>query len=173
MNEVEIHFVRDSDLHHEVGIDEGLVGASVDGSDSDVLDGVAPLNEHVAIAKPQVRVGEQLLVDAGLDAFSEERPVGKDKGRAPVGLQEAHEQNQEEVRGLPGAEGRLHVLLAYVLDRAGQEAAGLLPEPGERGGAVLLEPGERGGSSGDGRGRRERYAGQRARCRSSGRRPSR
>ncbi len=48
---------------------------------------------------------EQFFLDAGLDAFAEQRAVGQDDGGAAAVLQQVHDQHQEQVGGFRGAEG--------------------------------------------------------------------
>ena len=52
----------------------------------------------------QVALAQELLLDAGLHAFAEERAVGQDESGAAAGFEHAHDEDEEEVGGLAGAE---------------------------------------------------------------------
>ena len=51
----------------------------------------------------QVALGEEGFLDAGFDAFAEEGAVGQHEAGAAAGLQDLHEEHEEEVGGLAGA----------------------------------------------------------------------
>jgi len=63
----------------------------------------------------QVELSEELLLDAGLDAFAKECAVGEDHSRSTIGLEQLHDQHQEEVRRFPRPEGRRKIVLDTVL----------------------------------------------------------
>jgi len=73
----------------EVGLDAG-VGSK---------DAIGQADDGVEVA-----VGEELFLDAGLHAFSEEGAIGQDESGAATGLEELHDEDEEEVGGLAGAE---------------------------------------------------------------------
>jgi hypothetical protein len=52
----------------------------------------------------KIALGEEGLLDAGLYAFAEEGAVGQHESGAATGLEDLHEQDEEEVGGLAGAE---------------------------------------------------------------------
>ena len=67
---------------------------------------------------------EQLFLDAGLDAFAEERAVGQHQAGAAAGLEQLHEQHEEQVGGLAGAELGGEVGLDAVLLHAAEGRVG-------------------------------------------------
>ena len=73
----------------EVGADAGV----------GIEDAVGQADDGVEVA-----LGEEGFLDAGLDAFAEERAVGQHESGAAAGLEDLHEEHEEEVGGLAGAE---------------------------------------------------------------------
>ena len=67
---------------------------------------------------------EQRFLDAGLDAFAEEGAVGQHEAGAAAGLEELHEEHEEEVGGLAGAELGGEVGLDAVLLHAAEGRVG-------------------------------------------------
>ena len=84
----------------EIGADAG-VGAE---------DAVGEADDGVEVA-----LGEEFFLDAGLDAFAEERAVGEDDGGAPAGSQQPHDERQEKIGGLAGLELLREIALNTVL----------------------------------------------------------
>ena len=64
-----------------------------------IEDAVWQSNDRVEVA-----LGEERFLDAGLDAFAEERAVGQHEPGAAAGLEDLHEEHEEQIGGLPGAE---------------------------------------------------------------------
>ena len=52
----------------------------------------------------QVALFQQMFLEAGLDAFAEQRAVGQHDGGAATGFEQADEQRQKQVGGFLGAE---------------------------------------------------------------------
>ncbi len=72
----------------------------------------------------KVALGEQLLLDAGLDAFAEESAIGQDQPGPAAGLEELHDEHEEQVGGLAGAEIGREVRLDAVLLHAAEGRVG-------------------------------------------------
>ena len=72
----------------------------------------------------QVTLGEQRFLDAGLNAFTEERAVGQHQPGAAARLEDLHEQHEKEVGGLAGAELGGKVGLDAVLLHAAEGRVG-------------------------------------------------
>ena len=73
----------------EVGPDAGI----------GVEDAVGEADDGVEVA-----LGEEGFLDAGLDPLAEEGAVGQDESGAAAGLEELHDEDEEEVGGFAGAE---------------------------------------------------------------------
>ncbi len=96
----------------EVGADAGV----------GIEDAVGQADDGVQIA-----LGEQGFLDAGFDAFAEERAIRQHESGAAAGLEDLHEEHEEEVGGLAGAElggvvGLDAVLLHATERRVGDDA---------------------------------------------------
>ncbi len=88
----------------EVGADAGV----------GIEDAVRQADDGVEVA-----LGEEGFLDAGLDAFAEEGAVGQHESGAAAGLEDLHQEHEEEVGGLAGAElGRVVGLDAVLLHAA-------------------------------------------------------
>ncbi len=72
----------------------------------------------------QVAGLQQLLLDARLDAFAEQRAVGQHQRGAAAVLQQVHDQHEEEVGGFAGAEGGGEVVLDAVFFHAAEGRVG-------------------------------------------------
>ena len=72
----------------------------------------------------QVALGEEGFLDARLDAFAEEGAVGQHEAGAAAGLEDLHEEHEEEVGGLAGAELGGEVGLDAVLLHAAEGRVG-------------------------------------------------
>jgi hypothetical protein len=91
----------------------------------------------------QVALGEQGFLDAGLDAFAEEGAVGQHESGAAAGLEDLHQQHEEEVGGLAGAElggvvGLDAVLLHAAEGRVGDDDVHALLRPQSRRGRARV-----------------------------------
>jgi len=71
----------------------------VGGDGGGVEDGLREADDGVEVA-----VGEELFLDAGFDAFAKEGAIGQGESGAATGLEDLHDEDEEEVGGLAGAE---------------------------------------------------------------------
>ena len=93
----------------EVGSDGGVGGEDAVGQADDGV---------------EVELFEELFLDAGLNALAEERAIREDQPGPAAGLEEAHEQDQEEVGGLAGSELGGEVGLDAILFHAAEGRVG-------------------------------------------------
>lgn len=78
------------------------------------------LRRHQSSEARGIDRSEQRFFDAGLDALAEECAVGQYQPRAPAGLEDVHQQHQEKIGGLSGAELGREVRLNAVLFHAAE-----------------------------------------------------
>jgi len=72
----------------------------------------------------QVALGQQLFLDATLDAFTEEKAVGQHHRSAATVFEQLHDQHQEEIGGFAGAEGGGEVSFDAVFFHATERRVG-------------------------------------------------
>src|SRR5690606_30187341 len=72
----------------------------------------------------QVALGEQLFLDAALDAFAKQEAVGQHHGGAATVFEQVHDQHQKQVGRFAGAEGGGEVGLDAVFFHAAKGRVG-------------------------------------------------
>ena len=97
-------------------VEEQQVGAD---AGVGIEDAVGQADDGVEVALLQ-----QVFLDAGLDAFAEERAVGQHDCGAAAGLEQPHDEDEEQVGGLAGAELGGEVGLDAVLLHAAEGRVG-------------------------------------------------